>query len=152
VDGDPAAVAFGQGPAETVSRAAFMTTPLFLGTDSPLAMLGLKPAVWATEAQDTAVEVSGGGTSFDSGTSSALGVLGDLGVFGLLAYAGLLLGLFVRLRRETSAEGIAAASGLALFIILGLVFDWWEQPPLGVTIAVLAGLSLSESQGAREDA
>jgi hypothetical protein len=152
VDGDPAAVVFGQGPAETVSRAAFMTTPLFLGTDSPLADLGLKPATLATEAQNTAVAVSGGGTSFDSGTSSALGVLGDLGVFGLLAYLGLLFGLVMRLRRETSAEGIAAASGLALFIVLGLVFDWWEQPPLGVTIGVLAGLSLSDSRSGGNDA
>jgi hypothetical protein len=143
-DGDPASIAFGQGPAETVSRAAFMTTDLFQAADSPLATLNLKPAALATEAQGTAVAVSGGGTSFDSGTSSALGVLGDLGAVGLFAYAGLALALFITLRRNASANGMAAASGLALSSVLGLVFDWWEQPPFGVVIGVLAGLALTE--------
>ncbi len=148
LDSDPASLAFGKGPAETVSRAAFMTTPLVQRADSPLAVLDLKPAALAVEAQSIALEVSGGGRRppFNSGTSSALGVLGDLGIFGLLAYAGLLLSLFLRLRAETSAEGVAAASGFALFLVLGFVFDWWEQPPFGVVIGVLAGLSLSESQ------
>jgi hypothetical protein len=143
VDADPPSVAFGKGPAETVSRAAFMTTPQLQGADSPLAVLDLKPATLAVEAQSTALEVSGGGTSFNSGVSSALGVLGDLGIVGLLVYAGLLLSLFVPLRRETSAEGVAAAAGLALFLVLGLAFDWWEQPPFGVLLGVLAGLSLT---------
>lgn len=143
---DPPAVAFGQGPAETVSRAAFMTTDLFQGADSPLSVLDLKPATFAEEAQGTAVEVSDGGTSFNSGTSSAIGVLGDLGIVGLLAYTGLLLSLLLRLRWESSPEGVAAAAGFAMFLVLGLVFDWWEQPPFGVFIGVLAGLSLSKSQ------
>ena len=147
---DPASVAFGVGPAETVSRAAFMTTDLFQRSDSPLGALGLKPATLATEAEGAAMEVSGGGTSFNSGTSSALGVFGDLGVYGLLAYAGLLLSLFARLRGETSPEGVAAAAGFALLLVLGLVFDWWEQPPFTVFIGVLAALSLSESQFRRD--
>jgi len=40
-----------------------------------------------------------------------------------------------------------------MLLVLGLVFDWWEQPPIGVFIGVLAALSLSESQfrrGGRE--
>jgi hypothetical protein len=146
LDSDPASLSFGKGSAETVSRAAFMTTPSFERADSPLSVLDLKPATLAVEAESTALEVSGGGTSFNSGTSSALGVLGDLGIFGLLAYGGLLLSVLLRLRTETSPEGVAAASGFALFLVLGLVFDWWEQPPFGVFIGVLAGLSLSESQ------
>jgi len=39
---------------------------------------------------------------------------GDLGVFGVFAYVGLLLALFLPLRHETSAEGKAAAAGLAM--------------------------------------
>jgi hypothetical protein len=143
VRADPPSLAFGKGPAETVSRAAFMTTEGFQRPGSPLDALGLEPAALAMEAENTAQEVSHGGTSFNSGTSSALGVLGDLGIFGLLAYIALLFSLFVRLRRQTSAEGIAAAAGLALMLVLGLVFDWWEQPPFGVLIGVLAGLSLT---------
>jgi hypothetical protein len=142
---EPPSIAFGLGPAETVSRAAFMTTDLFQRGGSPLATLGLKPATLAVQAQGTALEASGGGSSFNGGESSALGVVGDLGFFGILVYAGLVLSLFLRLRRERSPEGVAAAAGLAMFVVLGLFFDWWEQPPFGVFIAVLAGLSLTRS-------
>lgn len=148
LDGDPASLTFGKGPAETVSRAAFMTTDLFQQSGSPLAALGLKPAAIATEAAGVAQSASHGGSSFNSGVSSTLGVFGDLGIFGLVVYAGLLLSLFLRLRRETSPEGIAAAAGFALFLVLGLVFDWWEQPPFGVFIGVMAGLALAPSLNA----
>jgi hypothetical protein len=140
---DPASITFGQGPAETVSRASFMTTDLFQRGGSPLASLGLKPAKLAVEAQGTALAASGGGTSFNSGTSSALGVLGDLGIVGMLIYAGTLLAVFIRARRERSPDGVAAAAGFAMFLVLGLFFDWWEQPPYGVFIGVLAGLAFS---------
>jgi hypothetical protein len=148
---DPASIVFGKGPAETVSRAGFMTTPGFQksgfqNAKSPLAVLGLKPAVIATEAQRSAFAASGGGTSFNTGVSSALGILGDLGVFGLAAYSGVLLSFFVRLRRDTSPEAVAAAAGFAMFLVLGLVFDWWEQPPFGVLLGALAGLALSKTQ------
>jgi hypothetical protein len=144
LDGDPASIVFGKGPAETVSRAAFMTTNELQAEDSPLGSLGLKPAAIALEAEGTAARISQGGTSFNSGLSSTLGVLGDLGIFGVFAYAGLLLSLFLQLRRVTSPEGVAAAAGFALFIVLGLVFDWWEQPPFGVFLGALAGLALSK--------
>lgn len=155
VSSDTSSLMFGKGPAETVSRAAFMTTPSFQSSGfqnaaSPLAVLGFKPAAIAVEAQEVAIAKSRGGTSLNTGVSSALGALGDLGVFGAVAYAGLLLSLFFRLRGETSPEGVAAAAGFAMLIVLGLVFDWWEQPPFGVFLGVLAGLSLatSESLGA----
>ena len=140
LDDEPASVAFGRGPAETVSRAAFLTTPR---AGSPLADLGLKPAPIAQEAARGARDVSGDSTSFDSGVSSMIGVLGDLGVLGVAIYCGLLLSLMLRLRRERSPEGVAAAAGFALFLVLGLVVDWWEQPPFAVFIATLAGLALT---------
>ncbi len=153
LENDPASVAFGRGPAETVSRAAFMTTPQDQHSESPLGVLGLKPAALNLEAQEVAHGVAGQGSgttrinsSFNNSTSSALGLFGDLGIIGVLAYAGLLLTLFISLRQETSAEGVAAAAGFALFLVLGFLFDWWEEPPFGVFIGVLAGLSLSESQ------
>ena len=138
LDDEPASIAFGRGPAETVSRAAFETR-----AGSPLADLGLKPAPIASEAARGAREVSGGSTSFDIGISSMIGVLGDLGVIGVAAYGGLLLSLMLRLRRERSPDGVAAAAGFALFLVLGVVVDWWEQPPFGVFIATLAGLALT---------
>jgi hypothetical protein len=144
LDRDPASLAFGKGPAETVSRAAFMTTDLFQRSGSPLAILGLSPAPIAVEAQGTALAVTrGAGTSLNTGVSSTLGVLGDLGILGLAVFLGLFSSLFMALRKETSAEGVAGASGFALFLVLGLVFDWWEQPPFGVFLGVLAGLALT---------
>jgi hypothetical protein len=148
LDGDPASIAFGKGPAETVSRAAFLTTPEAQGsgfqkTRSPLAVLGLRPAAIATEAQATAVNASQGGSSLNTGVSSTLGVFGDLGLFGVLAYGGMLLSLLLKLRSLRSPEGVAAAAGFALFAVLGLVFDWWEQPPFGVFLGALAGLALT---------
>jgi hypothetical protein len=147
---DPASLAFGNGPAETVSRAAFMTTDLFQRGDSPLATLGLAPATLALEAQGTALQASGGGTSFNGSASSALGVLGDLGLFGFLVYTSLLVALLLRLRRVRTPEGIAAAGGVAMFLVLGLFFDWWEQPPFGVFVAVLAGLAFTSPDQARD--
>jgi hypothetical protein len=144
LDDDPASIVFGRGPAETVSRAAFLTTPQQQRRGSPLADLGLKPSPIAADAQGAAQDASGDATSFDTGISSTIGVLGDLGIFGAAAYGGLLLSLTLRLRRETSPEGVAAAAGFALFLVLGLVFDWWEQPPFGVFIGTLAGLALTD--------
>ena len=95
------------------------------------------------EAKGAAQEASGDATSFDSGISSTIGVLGDLGLFGVVVY-GVCAVVTLRLRRETTPEGTAAAAGFALFLVLGLVFDWWEQPPYGVVIGVLAGLALTE--------
>jgi hypothetical protein len=143
--GDAASLAFGLGPAESVSRAAYLTTGEGERAGSPLASLGLKPATMPAEAEAAALEVSRGGTSFNRGTSSALGVLGDLGLFGLAAYSLLVLTLFLRLRREASPEATAAASGFALFLVLGVVLDWWEQPPFGLMLGVLAGLALTRS-------
>ena len=77
---DPPALVLGLGPAETVSRAAYMTTPLLLHGDSPLHVLRLSPAKLAAKAQTDAFDASGGGTSFNTGVSSALGVVGDLGI------------------------------------------------------------------------
>jgi hypothetical protein len=143
---DPVAIVIGIGPAESVSRAAFMTTPQFLDSDSPLNELGLGEAELAPSVQARAEEVSGGYTSFDAGLSSALGVLGDIGLLGLATYGAMVSWFFFALRRSTSSESVPATCGLALFAVLGLVFDWWEQPPFGILVGVLAGLALSSSE------
>ena len=120
-----------------------MTTPLQLQSDSPLRVLGLKPAAVAVEAQSDATEVSGGRTSFNSGVSSMLGVFGDLGLFGAVAYAGLVFSIMRALWRKRGALAITASAGWAMFTVLGLVYDWWEQPPFTVFLGVLTGLALT---------
>jgi hypothetical protein len=102
----------------------------------------MAPARYAAAAEATAKTRAGGGTSFDSGLSSALGVFGDLGVIGFAAYAALLGWLLHTLTQQRSREATSAASGLAMFALLGLVFDWWEQPPMGIVVGVLIGLAL----------
>ena len=141
--GDPSSIVFGLGPAETVSRAAFMTTPLLLSQGSPLHVFGLKPAPVAMEAESRALVVSGGGTSFNSGISSALRVVGDLGIVGVLVYLALPVWIIRSLRRSPATVAIPAASGWGSLLVLGLVFDWWEQPPFGIVLAVLTGLALA---------
>ncbi len=140
---DPVSLAFGKGPAETVGRAAFLTTPLLTERGSPLRVLHLRPAAIAIDVQTKAIARSHGGTSFNGALSSALGVLGDLGLMGMAAYAGLLGSVFFAVRTEQSGEAFAASAGWAMFAVLGFVFDWWEQPPLSLFLAVLTGLVLT---------
>ena len=149
---DPESLVFGKGPAETVSRAAFMTTDLLQRQDSPLRVLDLHSAEIAVDAQKAATIASGGDTSVNSGVSSALGVLGDLGLFGVVAYLGLFLSVYLALRRTPGPAAVAAAGGWAMFGVLGLVFDWWEQPPFSVFLAVLTGLALTTSPRRRRHA
>ena len=37
-----------------------------------------------------------------------------------------------------------ATCALALFVVLGLVFDWWEQPPFGIVVGLLVGLAIAQ--------
>lgn len=144
---DPVSLTFGKGPAETVSLAAYYTTPGFLSARSPLHALGLRPAEIAVKADYLAYGVVNNEerSSFQSPVSSALGVFGDLGVAGILTYGALLVTLLVALSGSRSAEGIAAMSAVALFAVLGFVYGWWEGPGLPAFVGVLAGLALTES-------
>lgn len=148
---DPARFIAGFGPAESVSRAAFMTTYLFTSEDSAIAKLGLHPATMALHANSLARDVSGGGSSFNSAVSSMLGVLGDLGMLGALAYGGLLATVMVRLRRRRAPLAVASLGGWAMFIVLGFVYDWWEQPPFGVFLALMTAMALTDP-AERDDA
>jgi hypothetical protein len=129
-----------------------MTTPLLLQSDSPLTVLGLSPAELAVDAHSSAQRASGGGSSFNTGVSSALGVLGDIGIAGALVYVSLIAYLFVALRRSRRSEAVPATCALALFTALGLVFDWWEQPPFGVVVGLLVGLAISQTPAPEEAA
>lgn len=142
---DPASLLLGQGPAETVSRAAFLTTDSFLRADSPLRSIGLAPARLSSTAQTQSEELSGGGTSFNSGLSSMIGVFGDIGVMGFAVYASFWIVIAARLRRLGSSTGSAALSGVVVFGVLGYVFDWWEQPPFTIVLAIMTGLALNET-------
>jgi hypothetical protein len=149
---DPATLVFGQGPAETVSRAAFETLPATQlsfshsgSAGSSLQVLDLAPARAAIEAEDVAARAVGNPDldTFDSPISSGLGVFGDLGLLGFVAFGGLFATVFLNVRRRRSPEAFAAASGLALYVVLGFAFDWWEEPAFTVFLATLTGLALT---------
>ena len=140
---DPVALAFGKGPAETVSLAAYYTTPGFLSASSPLHALRLRPAEIAREADFLAYQGEKGRSSYQSAISSALGVFGDLGLAGIVAYGGLLVTLMLALTRIRSVEGTVAMTAVALFAALGFVYGWWEGPGLPTFVGVLAGVALT---------
>jgi hypothetical protein len=150
VTNDPQSLAFGLGPAQTVSRAAFLTQESFQQPDSALELLELEPATFPFKVQVAAQSRAEGESSVNSGLSSALGVLGDLGLVGAAAYLATLVGLFLALRRSGSPHAVAASGGFALFATLGVIFDWWEQPPFSVFLAVLAGLALTQHEPGTE--
>jgi hypothetical protein len=133
----------GLGPANGVSRAAFMTTDLFLRGESPVSALGLEPAALPVRAQAQALQVAEG-TSFNAALSSALGLFSDIGILGVTAYAGVLAAVGIPLlRRRREWLSRAALAGWAFSVPLALTFDWWEQPPFTVVLAVITGLALS---------
>lgn len=153
---DPVSLTFGRGPAETVSLAAYYTTPGFLSARSPFHALGLGPAEIAIEADYLSYGVVNNKerSSFQSPISSALGLFGDLGLAGVLTYGALVVTLLLALAGSRSAEGIAAMSAVALFAVLGFVYGWWEAPGLPAFVGVLAGVALTKpaSSGEREGA
>jgi hypothetical protein len=152
---DPVSLTFGKGPAETVSLAAYYTTPGFLSASSPFHALGLKPAETAIELDYLAYGTVNNKerSSYQSALSSALGVFGDLGLAGVIVYGGLLVTLLLALAgRSRSPECIAAMSGAAMFALLGFIFDWWEHPGLPTFIGVLAGVALIEPAQSANDA
>jgi hypothetical protein len=70
-------------------------------------------------------------------------VLGDIGIVGACVYIGLYGSVVVALWRRKTPMATAALEGWAMLAVLGLVFDWWEQPPILVFLAVLSGLALT---------
>jgi hypothetical protein len=134
--------ALGLGPANGLSRAAYLTVPGFLRTDSPVALLGLKPAPLPPIANAEAEKVATG-TSFNNPLSSAIGVLSDTGVVGLAAFGGLFAAATLPLwRRRRMWLAQAALAGWAMSIPLALTFGWWEEPPFMLSLALLTGLAI----------
>lgn len=138
----PAAFLFGAGPATTVSRASFMTTDLLLKPNSPVRLLGLRPSAVAVEA-DLKARASAQETSFSSGQSSALGLLGDAGAVSFTIYLLVVVAVARGLIRVRTGVGRVMAGVWGMYLILGVVFDWWEEPPFGFTVALLTGLALT---------
>jgi hypothetical protein len=134
---------FGLGPANGLSRMAHLTSDAHaLRGSAPLSRLHLAPAPLPAQA----VAESRADTSFNIPESSAFGIFTDLGIVGLVAFMTLILTTIaplMRARRDWLAK--AALSGWALSIPLAFTFDWWEQPPFMLPLAMLTGLAITKT-------
>jgi hypothetical protein len=140
-------VVFGLGPANGLSRIAFLTSDTHaLRGSAPLSRLHLAPAPIAMQAVAEA-KFDPAESSFGSPQTSAFGILTDLGLVGLLAFLwvlGATVWPLVKLREGWLAR--AALAGWMLSVPLAFVFDWWEQPPFMLPLAILTGLALSAAR------
>lgn len=143
IEGSPGTLAFGAGPADTVSGAAYLSVDPLRKEHSPIALLGIQPSQTAIElgALETAT------SSFTRPRSSTIGTLGDLGFFGLGIYLAFLGVLFRRLYAIASPEATAAVSGLLMVVIFGIVSTGWELPSLTLFVGGLCALALLSIPG-----
>lgn len=130
----------GEGPAETISHAAFLTLDPLRLPDSPVRSLNLEPAQVGRAYLGNAY----GGT-FASPRSSAFGLLGDLGLLGAIVYAGLVCVLLLAMFRIPSPEATAGIMVLLLMAFLGFLGDWWEQGDFTVVVATIVAFGLLSS-------
>jgi hypothetical protein len=142
-------VVFGLGPANGLSRIAYLTSDAnALRGTAPLSRLHLAPAPVPLQAQARAKA----DTSFNIPESSAFGIFTDLGVIGLLAYLwviGAIVIPLLRNRRDWLAR--AALAGWALSLPLAFTFDWWEEPPFMLPLAMLTGLAIANATISQAD-
>jgi hypothetical protein len=152
--GDPAHVALGYGPGQTVSRFAFLNTDLLARkSGNPMELLGLSTAKRAAMYDEIASAGPFiGRTSFTSPQSSVLGILGDYGLLGLTTYGALLIAVLRALRSSSSRIAAGVIGGWAMAVPLGLVFDWLEQPPFMLFLALATGLAVTEPMRGRRGA
>jgi hypothetical protein len=141
--GSVAGWALGVGPANGLSRAAYLTDPVYGREGSPVGLLRLQPAPLPPIAVPEALRASGD-TSFNYPLSSLLGVLSDVGVIGLAAFGAVIASVVLPLwRRRRLWLAQTALAGWAMSIPLAATFDWWEQPPFMLTLALLTSLALT---------
>lgn len=141
----PPGALFGLGPGQSVSRFAFLTTPLLLKEGSPASVLGLSVSSGAERYQDISElgRRDEDNSSFSSAQSSALGILGDYGIFGVLAFGGLIAAVLNALRRAPDRRlGASAFACWALLLPLAVIFDWLEQPPFTLAVMLITGLAM----------
>lgn len=138
---DPPELVYGFGPAQSVSRLAQLASPSGRRAGSPVEALGLGPATRFDATAGRTQVAPGYASSLISPTSSILGIMGDFGFLGLLtfAYAWFVVARVIWSRRGTALVTVALAGWLSL-IPLGLAYDWPEQPPYTLLVALLVSL------------
>jgi hypothetical protein len=133
---NPLAFLTGLGPGTTATRIAWLSGP-----DAPVSSLqgfGLEPTPIAQElltawANNPRWEQS----SVSSPFSTWIGVYGDLGILGMAALITLWWLPWKAAHRATG--GLGARAVILFTVLLGLVFNWMEEPTLVIIAAVFIG-------------
>jgi hypothetical protein len=134
---------FGLGPGNSISRVAQMGLEAFVKRDSPVFALGLGPAAVTRELYAmTASSRLFAASSVWSGVSSWLGLLGDLGLAGMVCFGLACGGVWAALRRRRGWETGAAKAVLLMFVLLGFMYSWLEEPGFTSMAALVVGLGL----------
>ena len=140
-------IVFGLGPANGLSRAAFLTADQHaLRSSAPLARFRLKPAELPAQGEAQAEAVAQG-TSFNSSIASATGIFTDVGLIGACAYVWVLAAAVAPLvRRRSNWLARVALAGWGLSIPLALTSQWWEVPDFMIPLALLTGIAATEGE------
>lgn len=138
---DPASIALGLGPGNSVSRVALMTSEGLANAGSPVASLELKTAPFTREFfWGTSANYMSANSSAWSGASSWLGILGDIGVVGLAVYLWICWILWTEASMGSGRSlARAALVGAAL---LGGVYSWLEEPGYMLPLAAILACTL----------
>jgi len=133
---NPVSYLVGLGPGTTATRIAWLSTPL--AGPSFLQGLGLESAPIARDlARQWANNPRWLQSSVSSPFSTWVGTFGDLGFLGLAALVAM---WWVPWRVSGSAvDGIAARAVILFTVLLGMLFNWMEEPVLVIVAAVLVG-------------
>lgn len=133
----------GLGPGTTFTRVAWLSSPL--GRDSYLESFGLSTSETSTRmASEWLSNPAWRSSSVSSPFSSWTGILGDLGLFGLAAYAGLWWAVWYGYR--DSSEKVEVRAVLVFLVLLGGLFNWLEEPVLGIVAALMVGGSAAPAK------
>jgi hypothetical protein len=134
---NPIGYLVGLGPGTTATRIAWLSAPM-AAQGSFVQGLGLQPTPIATELTfEWANNPRWAQSSVSSPFSTWIGVFGDLGFLGLAALAALWWLPWRTARR--SPEGLGPQAVILFTVVLGLLFNWMEEPILMITAALLIG-------------
>ena len=139
----PELVPFGIGPGTTASRVAW------LGEGSNLvAALGIEPGAIASELlRVERLKPVWRDSSLTAPWSTLLGIVGDLGLVGLAAYLSLWFYLGARFRHTPS--GRAASVLIGYLLLIGLFYNWLEEPILTLFLSLPLADALIAEERAR---
>ncbi|MGH8873659.1 MAG: hypothetical protein ACRDVM_00155 [Acidimicrobiia bacterium] len=144
----PVSFLVGLGPGTTFTRVAWLTSPL--GEESFLQSFDLEPTpVVLSLSREWMTNPAWVASSASSPFSTWTGVFGDLGILGLTAYAAL---WWLPWRMAGGGDrGNRARSVILFSVMLGLLFNWLEEPQFVIVAGLLIGAESAPKPGGADE-